>query len=86
MTLSQHGMFIQNDQFNQLHPAFKRQIKDVSGAGDCVIATAACALATKLHAKHIVALSNLAGGLSCEKVGVNPIEKEQLMEEAIRLI
>ena len=86
LTLSQHGMFIQNDQFNQLHPAFKRQIKDVSGAGDCVIATAACALATKLHAKHIVALSNLAGGLSCEKVGVNPIEKEQLMEEAIRLI
>jgi hypothetical protein len=30
-------------------------------------------------------LANLAGGLVCEKVGVVPIDKKQLLEEAIRL-
>lgn len=86
LTLSEHGMFIQNNQCNLLQPAFDRQIIDVSGAGDCVIATAACALASNLQTKEIISLSNLAGGLSCEKVGVNPIEKERLLKEAIRLI
>jgi hypothetical protein len=31
-------------------------------------------------------LSNLAGGLVCEKRGVAPIEKDVLLEEAKRLI
>jgi hypothetical protein len=30
----------------------------------------------------IAGLSNLAGGLVCEKVGVVPIDKQQLLEEA----
>jgi hypothetical protein len=29
------------------------------------------------------ALANIAGGLVCEKVGVVPIDKENLMQEAI---
>ncbi len=86
LTLSQHGVFIQNNDHSQLYPAFKRQVIDVSGAGDSVIATAALALACELHTDQIAQLSNLAGGLACEKVGVNPTEKERLLEEASRLI
>lgn len=86
LTLSQHGVFIQNNDHSKLYTAFKRQVIDVSGAGDSVIATAALALACELHADQIAQLSNLAGGLACEKVGVYPLEKERLLREAIRLI
>ena len=86
LTLSEHGVFIQTDHEDHLIPAFNRNIVDVSGAGDCVIATATCALACGLSVKEIGLLSNLAGGLACERVGVNPIEKIQLLKEAIRLV
>jgi hypothetical protein len=38
-----------------------------------------------LPAKTIAAFSNLAGGLVCEQVGVVPIEKKKLLEEAKKL-
>ena len=68
------------------YPAYKRKIVDVSGAGDAVIATASLALAKNLDHNLLVQFSNLAGGLSCEKIGVNQIDKERLLNEAIRLI
>ena len=86
LTLSEKGVFIQNDNNNYLFPAFKRNVIDVSGAGDAVIATAALALASGLSSENLAQLANLAGGLSCEKVGVNPIHKMKLLEEANRLI
>ena len=63
-----------------------KEVFDVSGAGDAVIATAALALAQKLDYQILAQLANLAGGLSCEKVGVNTINRENLLNEAIRLI
>ncbi|MDA7794546.1 bifunctional ADP-heptose synthase [Flavobacteriales bacterium] len=86
LTLSQHGVLIQDEKNSRLFPVFERNVIDVSGAGDCVIATASLALASGLSTEQIAQLSNLAGGLSCEKVGVNPVEKENLLNEAIRLI
>ncbi len=87
LTLSEKGVFIQTDNEEEHHyPAYKRTIIDVSGAGDAVIATAALALAQKLDYHILAQLANLAGGLSCEKVGVNPINSENLLNEAIRLI
>ena len=67
-------MFIQIENEEHHYPAYKRKIIDVSGAGDAVIATAALALAQKLDYQILAKLANLAGGLSCEKVGVNPIK------------
>lgn len=86
LTLSQYGIFINDVNNNHQFPAFDRKVIDVSGAGDCVIATASLALASGLSIDKIAQLSNLAGGLSCEKVGVNPIEKDNLIKEANRLI
>jgi hypothetical protein len=40
----------------------------------------------KTDAKTLAELSNLAGGLVCEKTGVVPINKEQLLAEAIRVL
>ena len=79
-------MFIQTKNEEHHYPAYKRKIIDVSGAGDAVIAAAALGLTLKLDYHILAQLANLAGGLSCEKIGVNPINRENLLNEAIRLI
>jgi hypothetical protein len=59
-------------------PTHARDIKDVSGAGDTVIAVASMVYTLTHDAAIMAAISNLAGGLVCEHVGVVPIDKEQL--------
>lgn len=87
-TLSEHGIYISDSLSGEdtLIPAHKRDISDVSGAGDTVISVAACCLALKQPASTIAALSNLAGGLVCEKVGAVPVDKQQLQHEATRVL
>jgi len=83
-TLSEHGAFIhENGQNPILIPAHKRSITDVSGAGDTVIGVATLCLALQQSALQIVSLSNLAGGIVCEEVGVVSINKTRFLEEAI---
>lgn len=86
ITLSEHGIFI-SDKTKQEHlPVFKRRIADVSGAGDTVIAVASLCLASGCNNHEIAWLSNLAGGIVCESVGVVPITKEQLHHEAQKVL
>lgn len=81
VTLSELGVYINKDE--QVHiPAHIRKIADVSGAGDTVISVASLAVAAKKKASFVSAISNLAGGLVCESVGVVPINKQQLLDEA----
>ncbi len=61
-----------------------RDIADVSGAGDTVISILALCMATGTSVKQMARLSNLAGGLVCEYVGVVPINKEQLLKESLK--
>ncbi len=82
LTLSEYGIYYDNGRDNII-PAHRREISDVSGAGDTVISIAACCLALGLPASLIADLSNLGGGLVCEFVGVVPIEKTILLQEAI---
>ncbi len=82
LTMSEKGVLLNNEgRFIQCN-AHTRNIADVSGAGDTVISVAACCLGLNLSADLIAALSNLAGGLVCEYVGVVPVIKEQLISEA----
>ena len=86
LTLSGRGICI-NTKENFTHtPAFKRNIIDVSGAGDTVIAVAALCLASNMDFNDLSVLSSLAGGLVCEEVGVVPIQKEKLLIEAKKSI
>lgn len=79
VTLSEDGVVInEGDSFIHLD-AHERNIVDVSGAGDTVISVAALCLAKGASIKELAELSNLAGGLVCEKVGVVPINKEELI-------
>lgn len=85
-TLSEHGVMISQKNEtgkieHQLIPAHIRNISDVSGAGDTVISLTALCLAQKIPAYDLAFISNLAGGLVCEEVGVVPINKEKLFRE-----
>jgi rfaE bifunctional protein kinase chain/domain len=82
VTLSEHGVFAQQDGQKTYLPAHLRTISDVSGAGDTVISIAALCVALGQSAAFTAALANLGGGLVCEQVGVVPVEKQLLLEEA----
>lgn len=85
ITLSEFGVFINEGENDHFIPAHLRNITDVSGAGDTVISVAALCLSCGLKPELIAEISNLAGGLVCEKVGVISIDKEQLMQEALSI-
>lgn len=85
LTLSERGVYIDFKNQKLAIPAHKREIADVSGAGDTVVSVAALCVALQLDPERIASLSNLGGGLVCQHVGVVPIDKEQLLMEAIEL-
>ena len=85
VTLSELGVFISEKERYTVIPAQLREIADVSGAGDTVISITTVALVAGLLPNVVAALANLGGGLVCEKVGVVPINKPKLLEEALKL-
>lgn len=90
VTLSEKGVIIRSksaeDTYVSMHiPAHLRSIADVSGAGDTVLSIATLSLAADEEPFVIAALSNIAGGLVCEKIGVVPISRQLLQQEVERL-
>jgi rfaE bifunctional protein kinase chain/domain len=85
ITLSERGVYINTSQGSKIIPAHIRNIADVSGAGDTVIAVASLCLALGMEPEFTAQLANLAGGLVCEQIGVVPINKNLLEDEALRL-
>lgn len=51
-----------------------------------MVSVAALALAAGLKPEMIAEISNIAGGLVCESVGVVPIDSNQLIEETISIL
>ena len=86
LTLSEKGICINSEKEFKHTPAFKRNIIDVSGAGDTVISVASLCLASNMDYTDLSVLSTLAGGLVCEEVGVMPINKEKLLKQALKHI
>ena len=82
ITLSEKGVFFDNGTAATIIPSHIRNIADVSGAGDTVIATASIIYALTHDTSLMAEISNLAGGLVCEDVGVVSIQKEKLLKES----
>jgi bifunctional ADP-heptose synthase (sugar kinase/adenylyltransferase) len=85
VTMSEKGVMISDGTTFEYVAAHHRKIADVSGAGDSVISVASLAMAIGLSNLELAKLSNLAGGLVCEEVGVVPIDVNRLMEESAKL-
>jgi rfaE bifunctional protein kinase chain/domain len=81
VTLSEHGVFVKSGFEKWYAKAHIRNIADVSGAGDTVIAVATLCLLVGMPMEWMAEISNLAGGLVCEKSGVVSINKEELLLE-----
>jgi rfaE bifunctional protein kinase chain/domain len=86
VTLSELGIYIGGSGASDRILAHYRDITDVSGAGDTVISVATLCLVLNTSPKFIASLANLAGGIVCEKVGVIPIDRDQLLKEAKALL
>ncbi|HVG16863.1 MAG TPA: PfkB family carbohydrate kinase, partial [Chitinophagaceae bacterium] len=81
ITLSEKGVFYQQGNEAAIIPSHLRNVADVSGAGDTVIATAALVYAATKDINLMAEVSNIAGGLVCEEVGTAAINKEKLLHE-----
>lgn len=64
-------------------PAAAKQVFDVSGAGDTVIATLAAGLVHGLSHRQAFELANIAAGIVVGKVGTVPVNREELLAELI---
>jgi rfaE bifunctional protein kinase chain/domain len=81
ITLSEKGVFIHDENTSHVVPAHVRNIADVSGAGDTVIAVASLVYAATKDILVTAEVANLAGGIVCEEAGTIAINKTQLMNE-----
>jgi D-glycero-beta-D-manno-heptose-7-phosphate kinase len=79
LTLGEMGMFLfQNSGSAVKIPTIARQVADVSGAGDTVIAAMTMALASGAAIREAATLANIAAGIVCSEVGVVPIAVDAL--------
>ena len=78
-TLSEKGIALIRPGNRFVAPAVARQVFDVSGAGDTVIAVLALALASGLRPETAVQLANVAAGIVVGKIGTVPVEKHELL-------
>lgn len=86
VTLSENGVFYQENDKHEIIPSHRRNIADVSGAGDTVIAVASLVYAVSKDIRLSAEVANIAGGIVCEEVGTVAINRERLLEESKLLI
>lgn len=79
VTRGEKGMVLLDESSSLEIPTQARDVFDVSGAGDTVIATLTGALASGLSKEDSVRLSNVAAGVVVGKVGTSPVELDDLL-------
>ena len=81
LTRSEEGMTLYTDDEVFHVPAMAREVFDVSGAGDTVIATMATMLAEGKSMRDAVLMANRAGGLVVGKLGTATVTREELFPD-----
>ncbi|HSO75156.1 MAG TPA: D-glycero-beta-D-manno-heptose-7-phosphate kinase [Blastocatellia bacterium] len=80
VTRGEEGMSLFLDDGRVMHiPTVAREVYDVTGAGDTVIATLALAVATGASLEEAAALANHAAGVVVGKVGTASVTREELV-------
>ncbi len=84
ITRGEQGMTLLRSDHSELHlPARAREVFDVTGAGDTVIAALAAGVASGLDLPHAVALANLAAGIVVGKQGTASVSLPELRRAII---
>ena len=82
ITLGPEGMYLLDGGApGMLLPTAARQVYDVTGAGDTVVAMLAVARGAGLGLEHSVRLANAAAGLAVAKVGTTAVGRQELLHD-----
>jgi D-beta-D-heptose 7-phosphate kinase/D-beta-D-heptose 1-phosphate adenosyltransferase len=79
ITRGEHGMWLSSDEAEGAIPAVAREVSDVTGAGDTVVATLALALAAHATLTEAAVLANYAAGVVVAKFGPATLTPEELL-------
>ncbi len=80
ITRSEQGMTLLRNGEEEFHlPTQAKEVYDVTGAGDTVIATLALGLAAKADFRHASALANIAAGIVVGKLGTSAVSEAELL-------
>ncbi|TQK13083.1 MULTISPECIES: D-glycero-beta-D-manno-heptose-7-phosphate kinase [unclassified Herbaspirillum] len=79
LTRSEEGMSLYQEGDVQHFPTMAREVFDVSGAGDTVIATLAVMLGAGASLVDAVAMANRAGGIVVGKLGTATVTRDELL-------
>ncbi len=71
-------LWVDNESHSFQHPALAREVYDVSGAGDTVVAVLAAAIGAQLPRRFALHLANCAAGVVVGKVGTYAISQSEL--------
>jgi D-beta-D-heptose 7-phosphate kinase/D-beta-D-heptose 1-phosphate adenosyltransferase len=84
VTLDKDGMAMAHrDGRSQIFPTRARQVYDITGAGDMVMASLGLALASGADYDAAIRLANIAGGLEVEKIGVATVSREEILADLL---
>jgi D-beta-D-heptose 7-phosphate kinase/D-beta-D-heptose 1-phosphate adenosyltransferase len=83
ITLDKEGAYLHTADVRRLVPTIPRNVYDVTGAGDVVLAVIAVTLAAGCDYLTAVRLSNIAGGIEVEKFGVATVSIDEIVNEII---
>jgi rfaE bifunctional protein kinase chain/domain len=80
ITRGEHGMWLLDESFEGHLPATAREVADVTGAGDTVIATLGLALAAGATSPEAARIANFAAGLVVGKFGPATVSPQELLQ------
>jgi D-beta-D-heptose 7-phosphate kinase/D-beta-D-heptose 1-phosphate adenosyltransferase len=84
VTLDRDGMaLVRGDGHAELVPTRPRQVYDITGAGDMVLAVVGLCLAAGGDYDEAAALGNVAGGLEVERIGVALLSRAEILADLI---
>ncbi len=84
VTLDKDGMALSRpDGSRQVFPTRPRQVYDITGAGDMVMATLGLTLASGADFETSIRLANIAGGLEVEKIGVATVTRAEILQDLL---
>ena len=84
VTLDRDGMAMSHGDGRDMHfPTRPRQVYDITGAGDMVLAVLGMGLAAGLDYPTSIRLANIAGGLEVEKIGVATVTREEILRDIL---
>jgi D-beta-D-heptose 7-phosphate kinase/D-beta-D-heptose 1-phosphate adenosyltransferase len=83
ITLDREGAYLKTSTISESVSTRPRNVYDVTGAGDMVLATLAITLAAGCDYQTAVQLANITGGIEVEKFGVATVSIEEIINELV---